>query len=79
MPRLVARYPEGYIIAHICGRNVEALLKDTGINYDKWLVSWRAKRQEARGNPTRSAEILQSREYYRGKKVLTGGSGEPVQ
>ena len=48
MSRLYHTYaPEGWFVARICGRNLEAMLQHAGIKYDKWLEQWRARGQES--------------------------------
>ena len=53
LPGLVRSFlPEGLMVAHICGRNVEGMLKE--LNLEKALVKWIAderKKAEKVGNP----------------------------
>lgn len=47
LARLHATYsPEGWIIARICGRNLEGLLQGSGVKFDRWLSKWQACGQE---------------------------------
>lgn len=42
LPRLLRRFmPEGLMVAHICGRNVEGMLKELGL--EKALIKWLAE------------------------------------
>lgn len=53
LPGLMRSFmPEGLMVAHICGRNVEGMLKE--LNLEKALVKWIAderKKAEKVGNP----------------------------